>query len=107
MGEDEKENNKEENTKKASDLPPPGNDFLLFIQSIAAQAGIALGVVPPVGEKEASRDLKLAKYFIDVLGMLEKKTNGNRTPEEDKYLKEVLTQLRLTYIEVQKNDKQA
>ena len=34
--------------------------------------------------------------------MLEEKTRGNLTPDEEKFLGDVLAQLRLAYVEVQK-----
>ncbi|HHI67866.1 MAG TPA: DUF1844 domain-containing protein, partial [Planctomycetes bacterium] len=45
-----------------------------------------------------------AQYFIDLLGMLEKKTEGNRTEGEDRFLKDVLVQLRLAYVEIKKKE---
>ncbi|GEM_PF-1549693 len=90
--------------RKASDMPLPGGDFLLFIQSLAAQASISLGVAPNPQTGETKVDLPTAQYFIDLLGMLEKKTEGNRTEGEDRFLKEVLIQLRLAYVEVKKKE---
>ncbi len=91
---------------KASDMPLPGNDFLLFLQSLAAQASVSLGVMahPQTGKTQV--DLSTAQYFIDLLGMLEKKTEGNRTEGEDRFLKDVLVQLRLAYVEVKEKEKE-
>ena len=95
----------EENTgRKASDIPLPGDDFLLFIQSLAAQASISLGVVPNPQTGEKKVDLPTARYFIDLLGMLEKKTEGNRTDQEDHFIKDMLVQLRLAFVEVKKKE---
>ena len=91
-------------SRKASDIPLPGDDFLLFIQSLAAQASISLGVAPNPQTGETKVDLPTAQYFIDLLGMLEKKTEGNRTEGEDRFLKDVLVQLRLAYVEVKKKE---
>jgi hypothetical protein len=89
-------------SRKAGDLPPPGTDFRLFVQSLAHQGAVALGAVenPLTGKQE--RDPAAARYFIELLGMLEEKTRGNLTPDEEKFLGDVLAQLRLAYVEVQK-----
>ncbi len=92
--------------KKASDMPLPGDDFLLFIQSLAAQASISLGAAPNPQTGETRVDLPTAQYFIDLLGMLEKKTEGNRSEGEDRFLKEVLVQLRLAFVEVRKKEEE-
>ncbi len=89
---------------KASDMPLPGEDFLLFIQSLAGQASVFLGVIPNPQTGEKKVDLASAQYFIDLLGMLERKTEGNRTEQEDRYLKDVLVQLRLAFVEVRKKE---
>jgi len=43
-----------------------------------------------------------AKLHIDLLGVLEAKTKGNLTPEEVKEIGEILTELRLRYVEISK-----
>ena len=43
-------------------------------------------------------DLDLAKHWIDVLGMLEKKTRNNLLPQEEKILEGLLADLRMQYV---------
>ena len=50
---------------------------------------------PPV---KRVRNLPLAKQTIDILGMLEEKTKGNLTEDEEKMLKNILYDLRMIYI---------
>ena len=45
--------------------------------------------------------LEMARGAIDMLGMLEEKTRGNLTTEEDKLLRELLNQVRLNYVSEQ------
>jgi len=43
-------------------------------------------------------DLDQARFAIDLLAMLQNKTRGNRTPEENAVLEEMLTTLRMGYV---------
>jgi hypothetical protein len=78
---------------------PPAN-FLFLVQSILMQAQMQLGLLN-FGEKEETQpDLQLARHSIDLLGMLEEKTKGNLTIEEQRMLENGLTELRFRYIQV-------
>ncbi len=44
-------------------------------------------------------DLVLAQQTIDILAMLREKTKGNLTPEEEKFLDALLTDLRMRFVE--------
>ncbi len=72
--------------------------FELFISGIAMEALIALGDVPhPVTRKQAA-NLGQAKYAIDLLGIIEEKTKGNLTVDEQRLLTDTLYQLRMRYL---------
>jgi len=72
--------------------------FDLFVSSLAMEALIALGEVPhPVTRKQAV-NLNQARYLIDILGLLEEKTRGNLTVDEDRLVKDTLYQLRMRYL---------
>ena len=43
-------------------------------------------------------DVELGKHWIDILGMLEKKTAGNVTPQEKRMLEGLLADLRMQYV---------
>ncbi len=55
-------------------------------------------VVNPFTQK-SEVNLEAASLSIDMLDMLRSKTKGNLTPEEDKFLERVLSDLKLNYIE--------
>jgi len=77
---------------------PPANISFLF-STVATQAFVSLGLLPnPVTEK-AEPDLEQAKHFIDMLGVLEEKTQGNLSADEKKHLDALLFELRLQYVE--------
>jgi hypothetical protein len=72
--------------------------FVNFAMSIASNAASALGMMehPVTGKREV--DLELGKHWIDVLGMLQKKTSGNLAAPEAKILEGWLADLRMQYV---------
>jgi hypothetical protein len=81
----------------AHDLPTL--DFSTFVLGIIGSAYTHLGDAPsPDGVVE--RDLGLARQDIDLLGLLEEKTKGNLTGEEERLMEQALCDLRMRYIEV-------
>jgi hypothetical protein len=81
-------------------LPPL--DFSTFILSLASTAMIHLGQVPGPEGDSLERDLPAAKQAIDMLGMLEEKTRGNLDDAEAKLLKSLIYDLRVAYVDAQK-----
>jgi hypothetical protein len=87
---------------------PPGNvpelpklDFSTFVLSIIGSACVHLGDAPsPDGREE--RNLVLAHQDIDLLTLLQEKTKGNLTGEEERLLDQALYDLRMRYVEVSK-----
>lgn len=64
-------------------------------------------VVNPVTNK-SEVNIEHAKYTIDMLEMLLEKTKGNLSDYENKFLNEVIRELKLNYVEVMdKNPKTA
>jgi hypothetical protein len=72
-------------------------DFGSFLLTLAGQASVLLGLAVPEGEKP-NLDLKGARSVIAVLEMLQAKTEGRRTPEEDQLLEGLLYELRMAYV---------
>lgn len=77
----------------------PGFDMLVSYLSTTAmfQLGVLAG---PSGER-IPPDLANAQRTIDLLEVLQQKTQGNLTAEEARLLDDVLYELRLTYVEMQ------
>lgn len=67
------------------------------------QAMIALGKIENPITKKVEKNLEQARFLIDTLGVLEEKTQGNLSPEENVALGEYLFNLRMAYIEEKKN----
>ena len=69
-----------------------------FLMSIASNAASALGMMEHPVTHRREVDLQLGKHWIDVLGMLQSKTKGNLTKQEDQMLEGLLSDLRMQYV---------
>ena len=81
--------------------------FLGLLHSFQGAAMQQMGKVPNPFTNEIERDLTQAKLSIDMLEMLEERTAGNLTGEETRFLKHVLTELRLNYVAEVEEDRKA
>ena len=82
----------------SSEPQMPEASFSLLVTTLTTQALAAMGFVPnpATGQAEVNRDL--AKHFIDSLAVLQEKTVGNLTDEENGLLNESLHQLRMAFV---------
>jgi hypothetical protein len=72
--------------------------FLDLVQTLQMGAMVGLGLLQgPDGERPPV-DLPAAKDAIDLLGILQEKTKGNLTKEEEEELREGLYHLRMGYM---------
>ncbi len=81
--------------------------FVSFIMSIASNAASALGMMEHPVTHQREVDVELGKHWIDVLGMLQKKTAGNLTPQEQRMLEGLLHDLRMQYVSLVNSPQQA
>ncbi len=77
-------------------LPPVTFEFLVI--SYKTQAEMNLGMIR-LSEDQPPPDIRLARHFVDLLGLLQDKTKGNLTWEEERLLNNVLTELRFRYLQ--------
>ncbi len=86
-----------------NDFPIPPASFLFLVESVLMQTQIQLGLLK-FGEKEDDAEnepnLPLARHSIDMLAMLQEKTRGNLSSEEQRVLENGLTELRFRYVQV-------
>jgi hypothetical protein len=87
----------ERRTSAGDPLDDP-TSFLSLIMSLASNAAANLGMMPHPVTGETGVDLKTAKHWIDVLGMLEQKTHGNLDEQEAMMLENLLADLRMQYV---------
>lgn len=95
-----------------ADLPPGADEdygaefddeddpasFTSFLMSIASNAAAALGLMEHPATGMRAVDLPLAKHWIDTLGMLQKKTQGNLTGRERQIMEGLLSDMRMQYV---------
>ena len=80
-------------------FPIPPATFEFLAESLRMQAELQLGLMRLGAEEEPPADLELARHSIDLMGMLQEKTRGNLTLEEQRLLENSLTLLRFRYVQ--------
>jgi hypothetical protein len=84
------------------DLPPerPGEPSLFsdLIINLASQAAMYMGLVDNPLAPKMPTDMHAARQMIDILGMLQAKTRGNLSADENVLLERILTDLRMQYV---------
>jgi hypothetical protein len=82
------------------EVPLPPASFSLLVLSLRMQAEMQLGLVHFGEEKDRPEpDLDAARHAIDLLAILQEKTKGNLTIEEQRLLENSLTELRFRYVQ--------
>jgi Domain of unknown function (DUF1844) len=76
--------------------------FNTLVSYLSTTAMFQLGLLPGPGGERIPVDLMNARMTIDLLEVLQEKTEGNLTEEEAKLLDEVLYELRMSFVEIQK-----
>jgi hypothetical protein len=88
-----------ENTAKEQELPPrPPIDLPSYLLSYYTQGLVLLGEVPNPYTNKKEEDVEAARHTIDILTMLEQKTKGNLTKEEQQLMETVLYELRMKFM---------
>ena len=70
-------------------------DFGSFLLSLATTTLVHLGDVPDPSGAKPEPNIPAARQMIDILAMLQEKSEGNRTAEETKLLDDILYELRM------------
>ena len=74
-------------------------ELLMLVEFVASFAADAMGMVAHPGAPAPSEvNLPLARQCIDMLGALRQKTSGRLSPEEQRFLDAILSQLRMQYV---------
>jgi hypothetical protein len=79
--------------------PLPPIDFVQFIISLASSAMIHLGDAPHPVDGKTQEDFGAAQQTIDILSILEEKTRGNLSAEEESLLKNILSDLKIRFVQ--------
>ena len=78
--------------------PLPEINFATFVVSLNASALLHLGAIEDPTTGKTDKNLPMAKQTIDILSMLQEKTAGNLSEEEENLLKNILYDLRIMYV---------
>lgn len=78
----------------------PAADFVTLMTMLTSQAMVALGQIPNPATGRSEPQPALAKYFIDLLAVLEQKTAGNLTDVEQQALEQTIHQARMAYVKL-------
>ena len=97
-GEGRKEPRDQKETSAPEEVSLPEINFSSFVFSLSTSALLHLGEVADPITGKIEKDLPLAKQTIDILGMLQEKTRGNLTADEEKLLENLLADLRWRYV---------
>jgi hypothetical protein len=80
--------------------------FSGFVLSLATTAALHFGdIADPQTGRPGEPDLDSAARIIEVLDMLQKKTQGNLIPEEEKLLDDLLYELRMRFVQAEGSHK--
>ena len=75
-------------------------DFSTFLLSLGTSTLVQLGEAPdPSSGQDLPTDLAAARQTIDLLGILDKKTQGNLEESEKNLLNNLLRDLRMRYLQ--------
>jgi hypothetical protein len=87
-------------------LPPATFEFLII--SLKTQAEMHLGLYHFGEEKDRPEpDFRLARHNIDLLSVLQEKTRGNISLEEQRLIENSLTELRFRFVQAKDRTKNA
>jgi Domain of unknown function (DUF1844) len=81
----------------AREMPEP--TFADLVALLSTQAMMFLGLIPNPATQKTITQLPTARYFIDLISILEEKTAGQLTKEESTILAETLHSLRMTFMQ--------
>lgn len=84
--------------KTPEEVPPA--TFEQFVLSLAHSAWVHLGDAPDPGTGRVEPHLPMARHTIDLLALLQDRTRGNLSGQEERLLDQALYDLRLRFVEV-------
>jgi len=93
-----KSSEKKDASSKQESYPPGEIDLSSFVMSLATQALMQLGEMKPPEGVQVEVNKAQAKQTIDILIMIQEKTRGNLDANEEKFLEEILHQLRISFV---------
>lgn len=85
-------------SKKRKPSKSASSEFSNLVGMLTTNAVIHMGADPQYGR--GNIDLETARHFIDMIAVLQEKTEGNLTDDESRLLNDMLTRLRMEYVTI-------
>jgi hypothetical protein len=105
----DKEETQEFNPQSPEDKDPMGPtqpiDFTTLIMSLASSALVSMGRVPDPETGSVQKNLAFAQQNIDIIHLLQGKTRGNLSSDEERLVEQILYELRMSYINALKDER--
>ena len=79
------------------------NLFSYVVDTFRSSASISMGKIEHPVTKKVDINLDQAKYYLDILSMLQKKTKNNLTEYEEQMLINIVSELKMNYIEIKQS----
>jgi uncharacterized protein DUF1844 len=90
----------DQSNERSTEIPIPPADFSFLVSSLMFEAQVEMGLLHFGGEEDAPEpNMPRAKHSIDLLALLQDKTKGNLTLDEQRLLENGLTELRFRYVQ--------
>ncbi|APR99693.1 DUF1844 domain-containing protein [Pajaroellobacter abortibovis] len=96
---------KQNSSSALSEEKFPQVDFATLILSLSHSALVHLGQAPDPETNQVEKQIPLARQTIDVLAVLQEKTKGNLTGDEERLLEQLLFDLRMRIVELEKSER--
>jgi hypothetical protein len=85
-----------------ADLSEEPSGFETLVSFLSTTTMFQLGLLAGPGGERIPADMPNAQRTINLLEVLQEKTRGNLSPNESRLLDDVLYELRMTFVELQK-----
>lgn len=88
------------NQTASNEKNPMQANFSVLVMSIASSAAMALGLTPHPQTQKIETDKELARFNIDLLKVLQEKTQGRLSSDEDRLLNAILNDLQMKFVQL-------
>lgn len=72
----------------------------MLVMSVASGAAMALGLAPDPQTQQVKVDRNMARFNIDLLLVLQTKTKGNLTDDEERLLTSLVNDLQMKFLQL-------
>ena len=99
-----KKKKKKDETPNNKNKQLPESSFSSLVLMLATGVYTNLGLIADPVTKKTKTDLPIAKNTIGLLDVINEKTKGNLTKEEEGFLLNILSDLKMKYVETKKKE---